>query len=555
MTDPAGSWLPSTVPDVPLTLPALFEHGRRVHAGSVAVSAGPDAGGEMRLTFAEVADRAERLAGGLARLGVQPGDRVATFCANHIPHLELYLAVPCMGAVLHTVNMRLFVEDLAYIVGHARDKVIVVDEELGALVAGLLPDAATVEHVVVVGDPAAAGLPDAVAYEELVATGEPATWPEVPESAAAGLCYTSGTTGRPKGVAYSHRATVLHSFASCMTGVLGLGERDVVLPVVPMFHANGWGLPYSAWLSGADLLLPGAGLTPARLCGLVEEHRATFAAAVPTVWNDVLDHARSADPDLGSLRMIMCGGAAVPRGLIEAFRERFGVTITQGWGMTETGPVAAIGHPPKGGEDLDELSWRAKTGRIIPGVQLRVADDAGTVLPWDGESVGELEVRGPWVTAGYYEDPAPDKFRDGWLRTGDVGTIDPKGFVQITDRAKDVIKSGGEWISSVELENHLMAHPDVVEAAVIAVDDPRWQERPLACVVAREGADLDVDALRAHLQDKVARWWIPERWSLVEAIPRTGVGKFDKKRLRDRLTKGELAIETSSTPPPKKEDA
>jgi fatty-acyl-CoA synthase len=309
-----------------------------------------------------------------------------------------------------------------------------------------------------------------------------------------------------------------------------------------MFHANAWGLPYAAWFTGADLLMPGRFLQAEPLCRLIETERPTVSGAVPTIWNDIWHYGETTPIDLSSLRLVMCGGSAVPRSLIERFQQRYGVPILQGWGMTETSPLAAVALPPKGTPPEEELDWRAKTGRVVPGVELRIVDDSGKSLPWDGRTAGEIEVRGPWITASYYGEEAPEKFHDGWLRTGDVGTVDARGFVQITDRAKDVIKSGGEWISSVELENALMAHPDVKEAAVVGVPDPRWDERPLACVVLKPGATGSPEAFKEFLAARVARWWIPERWTFIDEVPKTSVGKFDKKALRASLARGELRV-------------
>jgi fatty-acyl-CoA synthase len=380
-------------------------------------------------------------------------------------------------------------------------------------------------------------------YEALLAAEQPGfAWPEVDERAAAAMCYTSGTTGSPKGVVYSHRSTYLHSLATCTGGTFALGERDRILIIVPMFHANAWGLPYAGWLAGADLIMPGRFLQAAPLCKLIEAERPTVSGAVPTIWADILRHLETTPADLSSLRLVACGGSAVPRALMERFQERHGVRIVQAWGMTETSPLAAIALSPKGTPPEEELDWRAKTGRIVAGVELRIVDDAGRELPWDGKTAGEIEVRGPWITGAYYRDPAPEKFHDGWLRTGDVGTADLRGFVQITDRAKDVIKSGGEWISSVELENAIMAHPDVVEAAVIGVPDERWQERPLACVVLRAGATVTAEALGAFLAERVAKWWVPERWTFIAEVPKTSVGKFDKKLLRARHAEGRFTV-------------
>jgi fatty-acyl-CoA synthase len=448
------------------------------------------------------------------------------------------------GAVLHTLNLRLFPDQLAWIVNHAEDKVLLVDASLAPLLAKL-GDLPALERVIVVDDE----------YEGLLAAEEPVfDWPDLDEGAAATMCYTSGTTGNPKGVAYSHRSVVLHALAQCGADAFGISQRDRILLVVPMFHANAWGLPYAGWMAGSRFVLPGPTLRPDHLAALIRDHRVTFAEGVPTIWNDMLVHTEAYGVDFSSLRMILSGGSAVPRSLIAAYRDRFGVPLVQAWGMTETGPLAAIAFPPveveAGGEA--ELDHRARTGRIIPGVEVRAVDESGAEVPRDGVAVGELEARGPWVTRSYYREPAPERFHDGWLRTGDVGSIDPRGFIQLTDRMKDVIKSGGEWISSVELETRLMAHPDVFEAAVIAVPDERWQERPLACVVRRPGTGADVApaALTAFLADQVARWWLPERWAFVDEIPKTSVGKFDKKELRARHAAGLLAVVTTSSPGP-----
>jgi fatty-acyl-CoA synthase len=534
--------------DFPLTIGLLLRHGQTVHGGSEVVTFQGDE--SRRASYAEVAARAGRLAGALARLGIGSGDRVGTFCWNTQEHLESYLAVPCMGSVLHTLNIRLFPEQLTYVVNHAEDRVVFVDDSLVPLLAKVAPDLKTVERYVVVGSGDAAPLEDAAAgadvlrYEDLLAaeSGD-FTWPDVNERAAAAMCYTSGTTGNPKGVVYAHRSTVLHSMAACMSTGLALSEHDRVLPIVPMFHANAWGIPYAGWMAGADFLMPGRFLQAEPLARFIEHERPTFAGAVPTIWNDVLRYSQDHPVDLSSFRMIVCGGSAVPRSLMEGFEAAHGVKIVQAWGMTETSPLAAIAYPPAGCEPADEMDWRVQTGRVVPGVELRIVDDSGTPLPWDGDAVGEIEVRGPWITGSYYREPSPEKFDDGWLRTGDVGTVNERGFVQITDRAKDVIKSGGEWISSVELENHLMAHPDVLEASVIGVPDPKWEERPLACVVRKEGSSRSAEDLRAYLAGKVAEWQLPERWAFVDEVPKTSVGKFDKKVLRARHAAGELAVE------------
>ncbi|HLG16806.1 MAG TPA: long-chain fatty acid--CoA ligase [Blastocatellia bacterium] len=530
----------STMQDRPLTINAIFEHGRKIFPDSEVVTFMGD--GSRRASFAQVGDRAGRLAAALTRLGIKPGDRVGTFCWNTQEHLEAYFAIPCMGAVLHTLNLRLFAEQLTYIINHAEDRVIIVDDSLLPLLAKVTPDLKTVERYIVIGDGDASALGDVLRYEELLAAEQPGfAWPEIDERAAAAMCYTSGTTGNPKGVVYSHRSTFLHSFGVNLGSVWALNERDRILPIVPMFHANAWGLPYAGWMAGCDFIMPGRFLQAEPLCRLIAAERPTFSGAVPTIWNDILRYAETNPVDLSSLRQIICGGSAVPRSLMERMQERHGVQIIQAWGMTETSPLAAVARPPKDCPAEEEMNWRAKTGRVSPGVELRIVD-GDKVLPWDGESVGEIEVRGPWITGAYYGEDTPEKFDDGWLRTGDVGTVNAKGFIQITDRAKDVIKSGGEWISSAELENAIMAHPDVIEAAVIAVPDEKWDERPLACVVLKPGSTVTVEQLRAFLAERVVKWWVPERWSFISEVPKTSVGKFDKKVLRARRERSEMEI-------------
>jgi fatty-acyl-CoA synthase len=497
-----------------------------------------------RATYGEVAERVDRLARALGRLGVEPGDRVGTFAWNNQRHLELYFAVPCVGAVLHTLNIRLFEEQLTYIVNHAEDKVIFVDDSLVPVLEKLAPSFDTVAHYVVMGDGDAGALPNALRYEQLLeeAGAGAFEYPEVDERQAAALCYTSGTTGNPKGVLYSHRSISLHSTATLMRDGAGLCRAERVLAVVPMFHANAWGLPYGAALAGADLILPDRHLGAEPLAKLIEAERPTLMGCVPTIFADLLRYADGhPEVDLSSLTNASCGGSAVPRQLMKDFEERHGVRIYQAWGMTETSPVATYSRPDEG--ERDDAHWddRAKQGRPLPWVELRLVDDDGREVPWDGDSTGEIEVRGPWVAARYFRDDSGDeKFDAGWLRTGDIAAADEQGFVQITDRAKDVIKSGGEWISSVELENEVMAHPDVVEAAVIAKPDERWAERPLCCVVLREGASTTANDLLEHLRGRVAKWWLPDEFAFVQEVPKTSVGKFDKKVLRARLTEGTL---------------
>jgi fatty-acyl-CoA synthase len=541
----------STMMDFPLTVGHIFEHGRTLYADSEVVTS--EAEGARRIEFGALADRADQLAAGLRRLGVKPGDRVATFAWNTQEHQEAYFAIPGVGSVMHTINIRLSAEQIRYIIGHAEDSVLLADASLAPVLGPVLAaggdELKTLRHLVVFGEGDRSALPGHIDYEELLAAERPGyPWPEIDEHAAAAMCYTSGTTGWPKGVVYSHRSTFLHSLGVSSGEALGLSQYDRLLPVVPMFHGNAWGMPYAAWLVGADLLLPSRFTQAGPLTRFIAAERATLAMAVPTVWYDVL----ALDPgsvDLTSLRMIMCGGAAVPRSLIEAYQERFGVRVVQGWGLTETSPVAALSFPPKHGPAERAMDYRATAGRPLGGVEARVVDDEGKVLPRDGHATGEIEVRGPWVAAAYYKDPAPEKFRDGWLRTGDVGRIDAKGYITISDRAKDVVKSGGEWISTLELESAILTHPAVREAAVIAAPDERWGERPLACIARRPGQSVSPDELRAHLSGRVVKWWLPEQWAFVDEVPRTSVGKHDKKLLRERYTEGSLNVVASDEPP------
>jgi fatty-acyl-CoA synthase len=537
----------STMQDYQLTIGAIMRHGARVYPGSECVTW--TGSGTRRATYAEIAQNAGRLAGALARLGIGPNDPVGTFMWNNQEHLEAYFGVPSMGAVLHTLNIRLPGAQVAHIAGHAGDRVIIVDDSLVPLLGKIAGELPTVEAFIVNGDGDASALGARVPvlrYRELLAaeSGD-YDWPEVNERDAAMMCYTSGTTGDPKGVVYSHRSTYLHAMAVMSASILGITEADRAMAIVPMFHANAWGMPYSAFLSGATLQMPGPFLQPEHLTKFIATERTTVTSGVPTIWSAIYNYGEEHEIDLSSLRLGNSGGSAAPRILLERFGERYGLRIIQGWGMTEMSPVGGLALPPAGVEPNtpQDVDWRMRAGRILHGVEMRITGKEGEELPRDGESEGEIEVRGPWVTGSYHNDPAPDKFRDGWLRTGDVGTLDERGFFTITDRIKDVIKSGGEWISSVDLENELMAHPAVQEAAVIGVPDKRWGERPLACVVLRAGAEADAAELAKFLGEKVARWQVPENWAFVSEIPKTAVGKFDKKVLRARDADGELTVE------------
>ncbi|MBY6540088.1 long-chain fatty acid--CoA ligase [Rhodococcus sp. BP-349] len=535
----------STMQDTPLSIGQLVRYGTSMHA-SATITTWSEAG-PSNITFAELGRRAAKLAHGLRALGIDGDQRVATFMWNNSQHMEAYMAVPAMGAVLHTLNIRLFPEQLTYIVEHAEDSVIIADASLLPLLTPLLPTMTTVRHLVVVGaDPAQVQAPDHIevlGYEDVLA-GHPDEydWPELDERSAAAMCYTSGTTGDPKGVVYSHRSIWLHSMQVCMTDAMALAQSDTVLAIVPMFHAMSWGLPYAALMVGASLIMPDRFLQPAPLAEMMTTLRPTAAAAVPTIWQALLAHLEDHPADLSSLRDVTVGGSACPPSLMRAFHEKYGVPISQAWGMTETSPLGTSGRPDVGLSPEDEFDLRCTQGRFVSAVRARLVDDSGTVLPWDGTHVGELEVRGPWITGSYYRSDASDKFDDGWLRTGDVGTISEGGYLTLTDRSKDIIKSGGEWISSVELENHVMEHSAVREAAVIGVPDEKWDERPLVAVVVREGQTVTAEELRDFLEGRVAHWQLPERWTFIDEVPKTSVGKFDKKRLRGSHADGALEV-------------
>jgi fatty-acyl-CoA synthase len=451
------------------------------------------------------------------------------------------------------LNLRLAPDQVGYIATHAADYAVIVDSSLIQVLARALPLAETVRHVLVSGPADDAALAELAgpgrevhSYEALLAAADDAfDWPELDERSAAAMCYTSGTTGLPKGVVYSHRSSYLHSMAACTTNGLGVGEHDRIMPIVPQFHANAWGLPYAAMMSGADLVMPDRFMIPAAIVGLIESEKVTVGAGVPTIWQGVLAHMRANGGDISSLRTLICGGSALPESVMRAYCDEFGLTMTHAWGMTELSPLGSVAREPSGVAGEAVWPYRVSQGRLFCGVEGRLSGDDGQILPSDGKAVGELECRGPWITASYYRDSAPEKFHDGWLRTGDVGTLDAGGFLRLTDRAKDVIKSGGEWISSMELENLIMAHPSVSEAAVIGVPDDRWGERPLAAVVLAPGAaPVTPDELRSYLGERVPRWQLPERWTFIDEVPKTSVGKFQKTTLRDRYASGALTVTT-----------
>ncbi|WP_030041832.1 long-chain fatty acid--CoA ligase [Streptomyces resistomycificus] len=547
----------STMQDVPLLISRILSHGSTIH-GTSQVITWTGEGEPHRRSFAEIGDRAAQLAHALREdLGVTGDDRVATLAWNNAEHVEAYFAIPSMGAVLHTLNLRLPPEQLVWIVNHAADRVVIANGSLLPLLAPLLPHLKTVEHVVVAGpgDRSLLAGADGVQvheYEELIA-GKPTTydWPELDERQAAAMCYTSGTTGDPKGVVYSHRSIYLHSMQVNMAQSMGLTDQDTSLVVVPQFHVNAWGLPHATFMTGVNMLMPDRFLQPAPLAEMIETVRPTHAAAVPTIWQGLLAELTAKPRDVSALTQVTIGGSACPPSLMQAF-DKLGMRVCHAWGMTETSPLGTIARPPAHAVGTEEeFAYRLTQGRFPAGVEARLTGPGGERLPWDGESAGELEVRGAWIAGAYYNGPGAEPLRpadkfseDGWLKTGDVGTISADGFLTLTDRAKDVIKSGGEWISSVELENALMSHPDVAEAAVVAVPDEKWGERPLATVVLKEGSTADFESLRTFLADEghIAKWQLPERWSIVEAVPKTSVGKFDKKVLRRRYAEGELDV-------------
>ena len=523
----------------PLTLVHPFERAERLFADKPIVSATPT--GIQRTSYGQWAERTRRLGGVLDDLGVSADGRVGTFAWNSARHLELYFAAPCTGRVLHTLNIRLFPEQLQYVAEHAEDEVIFADRSLLKLLWPLIDDLPKVEHVIVMDDGVEDPIPDDDRirdYEQLLAAAQPAEFHVSDENSAAAMCYTSGTTGNPKGVVYSHRSSVLHCMSSMFADTLAVSEADVILPVVPMFHANAWGLAQAGVLAGSTFVMPGPDLSPKAVAGLMESEKVTFAAGVPTIWMGVLDELDGRD--FSSLTRILCGGSAVPKSLSEAYREKIGVPMTQGWGMTETSPLGSVSYIRSTLRDQPEeelASLRALQGVPSPLVEIRIADpETDQAQPWDGEARGEVQCAGPWIAAGYYGGDGQQQFTDdGWLRTGDVGVITPEGYLKLVDRTKDLVKSGGEWISSVELENEIMAHPQVKEAAVIGIRDDKWGERPLACVVPEDGAELSADDIRGFLDGRVAKWWIPESFEFIDEVPKTSVGKFSKKTLREQF--------------------
>ncbi|MDQ2718099.1 MAG: long-chain fatty acid--CoA ligase [Chloroflexota bacterium] len=527
--------------DYPLTLQHAFNRAVRIFPRKEIVT--QTEGESHRYTYGEWGRRSMQLAHALKQAGVAPGERIATFGWNTYRHLELYFAIPCFGAVLHTLNIRLFAEQIVYIINDAQDKIIFIDGDLVPILEPLADQLPSVQLYVIMGEPPTPPqkLQPTVDYETFIASqAENFEWPQIEEDSAAAMCYTSGTTGNPKGVVYSHRSIYLHSMGAGLADGMGLCERDTVLPVVPMFHANAWGLPHAGMMMGSKIVLPGRFMDPLRIARLMERERVTVATGVPTIWIGLVNLMDKEQFDFSSLRAIYCGGSAVPRALIEALYRKH-INIVQAWGMTETSPLASLSKLRSYQEDLpleEQFRIKARQGTVLPGVDFRVVNmETGQEVPWDNESFGELQVRGPWIARAYYHDSeSAAKFADGWLRTGDVAVVDSDGILQLVDRTKDLVKSGGEWISSVELENLIMGHPKVLEACVIGIPDPKWSERPLACVVPKPeyAGAISQEEIIEYLRPHVARWWLPDKVVVVDVIPKTSVGKFDKKVLRSR---------------------
>lgn len=542
--------------DYPLTLTHFLERSAKLFPQKEIASKMQE--GMHRYTYEDYFGRVHRLAWALERLGIKRSDRVATLCWNTYRHLELYFAAPCYGAVLHTLNLRLAADQLAFIINHAEDQAIFVDASLVPLIEAIRHRIPCVRRYIVLEDcdPGPHSLPDPIAYEDLLAEspGAPFPWPRLDEWEAAAICYTSGTTGNPKGVLYNHRSLFLHSMALAVADSFAISERDSVLQVVPMFHANGWGIPHAAVMAGSKIVLCGRSVQPRDVAELIQNERVTFSAGVPTVWMTLYSFLENERYDISSLRMLVSAGSAMPRQFIEWYAKRYGVRFQLAWGMTEITPIGTFMYARSELESLpdkEKFDLWSRHGLAIAGVDIRIVDENGGEVPWDGKTMGELQIRGPWVASGYYKDeanhagsPRAASFIDGWFRTGDVATIDPHGYIQIMDRTKDLVKSGGEWISSVDLENAIMGHPKVMEAAVIAIPHPKWQERPLAVVapLPQFRNSVHKQEILDFLSGKVAKWWLPDDVVFVDAIPKTSVGKFNKRALREQFKEFELKV-------------
>jgi fatty-acyl-CoA synthase len=528
--------------DYPLTLTHMLERSAKIYPHKEIASRTHD-GSTHRYTYRDFHQRVHRLAHALGTLGVEAGDRIGTLCWNSSRHLELYFAIPCAGLVLHTLNLRLAPDQLAYIINHAEDRAIFVDASLLPIIEPIRSQLKSVRRIVVLNELDDKLPIDNLDYETVLAAApeEAYPWPRLDEDSAAAMCYTSATTGDPKGVVYSHRSLFLHSFGICMADTFALSERDTILQLVPMFHANGWGIPYAGIMTGSRLVFSGRHLQPTDIALLIENERATFSAGVPTLWMTLYTHLESHPHDISSLRMVVVAGSALPRQFLELYQKKHGIHFMLAWGMTEITPIGTVTCLKSHLDSLPDeqrFDLMARHGLPLAGVDLRIVDLEGKELPWDGRAMGELQARGPWVTGGYYNDTrSRDSFMDGWFRTGDVATIDAEGYIQITDRNRDLVKSGGEWISSVDLENAIMAHPKVAEAAVVAVFHPKWQERPLACVAPLpEYRDhITKQEILDFLAPRVAKWWLPDDVVFIDAVPKTSVGKFNKRALREQF--------------------